>query len=84
MRSGWTVKDLSYPHLYLSVSPLEEGDAQQDALLKHAVVLGADDEVDHQLRRADVVQLTLDLHHTARGLVRVQRERNTSCTDESE
>lgn len=36
-------------HLYLRVSSLEEGDAQEDALLKHSIILGVDDEVNHQL-----------------------------------
>lgn len=36
-------------HLNLSVPTLEKCNAQQDALLKHTVVLGADDQVDHQL-----------------------------------
>lgn len=66
--------------LYLSVSALEEGDAQQDALLKHPVILGVDDEVDHQLRRPDVVEEALDLHHGAHWPVRVQHG-GTSCRD---
>ena len=67
-------------HLYLCVSSLQEGDAQQDAFLKHPVVLGVDDEVNHQLWRPDVVQETLDLHHAAARLVRVQHGR-AACRD---
>lgn len=67
-------------HLYLSVSTLQESDAKQNALLKHPVVLGVDDEVDHQLRSPDVVQEALDLHHGAHWPVRVQHG-GTSCTD---
>ena len=74
------MKDSWRTHLCLCVSPLEEGDPQQDALLKHPVVLSVDDEVNHQLWRPDVVQETLDLHYVAAWFVRVQRGR-ASCRD---
>lgn len=34
-------------HLYLCVSALEKGNAQQDALFKHSVILGIDNEINH-------------------------------------
>lgn len=65
-------------HLDLCVSPLEEGNAQQDALFKHPVVLGVDNQVNYQLGRPNIVQETLDLHHAAAQLVIIQHG-GSSC-----
>ena len=57
--------------LYLCVPSLQQGDAELNALLEHAVVLGVDDEVDDELRGPHAVEQALDLHHAAPRLVRV-------------
>lgn len=67
-------------NLYLCISTLKKGDPQQDALLKHPIVLSVDDELNHQLWCANIVQETLDLHQTVAWLVRVQCRRS-SCKD---
>lgn len=48
-------------HLYDGVSSLEQGDGQQDALLKDAVAGGVHDEVDDEVRGSLSVQVALHL-----------------------